>query len=280
MKFHVPAILLSSFVIATAQSIENGSFESDNNASNGNHNYYSGLGASAEISATSNPGSYLPAWKITRDDFWIAGSQTRRVDVYNGNADLGNPYVTHKGTPVKNGPFTGQTPFYAQKGDLALGFYHESAPASLSTSTSAENTILGLTAGQSYRVDYWYSAFGITSADTTAKYDIDLKVDVDGSQRALHDALAYIGSPTSTGGSTGIWQTNTGTESTVYTAWKQGSATFQATSATAALKFIGLLQGGPALLQLDNVSVTQVPEPSTMLVAALGAAGFLLRRRR
>lgn len=289
MKLRIAMALLSSCTMASAQVITNGSFESDSTPENGNHNYF-GDGTNPEISATSTPAGYLPGWKFTRSDSWqydwdgagSAPAETKQVGIFNANSDAAlwppNPYSGVKNSSVEGGPVTGFSPFDAKDGNLYLGFYNDHAPADRITTTTGEVAAQNLTAGQIYRVDYWYAGMGETN---NGLYDVDLRVEIDGAQRAFHEVLAYTNEPLATGGSTGIWQTNVGASNeTVYTNWKQGSATFQATSASSALKFIGLLQGGPALLQLDNVSITQVPEPSVILAAALGAGGFLLRRRR
>ncbi len=66
--------------------------------------------------------------------------------------------------------------------------------------------------------------------------------------------------------------------------WTTETYAFTATSASTVLRFTSNSLPGPnySYPHLDNVSVTAVPEPETyaMLLAGLGALGFLARRRR
>lgn len=63
--------------------------------------------------------------------------------------------------------------------------------------------------------------------------------------------------------------------------WAQRTYNFKATSGTTTLFFAGGYHGGD-YVGLDNVSVTAVPEPETyaMMLAGLGALGFVARRRK
>jgi hypothetical protein len=62
--------------------------------------------------------------------------------------------------------------------------------------------------------------------------------------------------------------------------WTQHFIDFRATSAAVTLSFTGATGNG--YTYIDNVSVTAVPEPESyaMLLAGLGAIGFMSRRRR
>jgi hypothetical protein len=62
--------------------------------------------------------------------------------------------------------------------------------------------------------------------------------------------------------------------------WTQHFIDFRATSASVTLSFTGATANGYSYI--DNVTVTAVPEPESyaMLLAGLGAIGFMSRRRR
>ena len=62
-------------------------------------------------------------------------------------------------------------------------------------------------------------------------------------------------------------------------AWGEHSVTFTATS-TSALVFQGIYNGGDNTSFIDNVSVTAVPEPASLLMMAVGTLGLLAWRRR
>ena len=96
------------------------------------------------------------------------------------------------------------------------------------------------------------------------------------------------------GATTEAWQVSLGgeTHSTPvvsnlnhgFTGWQKTTLSFVVTSTTEVLSFlaIGTPAGVPPFSLLDGVSITEVPEPTSLalLGAGLGAAGLLSRRRR
>ncbi len=66
------------------------------------------------------------------------------------------------------------------------------------------------------------------------------------------------------------------------TPWTRQSIDFVATATTETLYFFATASAGanPPFLLLDGVSMTDVPEPATLGLAAMGLAGVLMARRR
>lgn len=64
--------------------------------------------------------------------------------------------------------------------------------------------------------------------------------------------------------------------------WSLETVRFTATSASQTLSFLagGGPVGQPPFVFLDGISLQSVPEPSSLILVALGASGFLLRRKR
>ncbi len=69
-----------------------------------------------------------------------------------------------------------------------------------------------------------------------------------------------------------------------FTGWQKTTLSFVVTSTTEVLSFlaIGTPSGVPPFSLLDGVSISEVPEPTSLalMVTGLGTAGFLSRRRR
>lgn len=96
------------------------------------------------------------------------------------------------------------------------------------------------------------------------------------------------------GATTEAWQVSLGnqTETTAtvsnanhgFTGWQRTTLSFVVTSATEVLSFLalGTPAGVPPFSLLDGVSITEVPEPTSLalLGAGLGLAGLVTRRRR
>ena len=96
------------------------------------------------------------------------------------------------------------------------------------------------------------------------------------------------------GATTEAWQVTLGNEthstpvvSNVnhgFTGWQKTTLSFVVTSTTEVLSFLalGTPSGLPPFSLLDGVSITEVPEPTSLAVlgACLGVAGLLSRQRR
>jgi hypothetical protein len=67
-----------------------------------------------------------------------------------------------------------------------------------------------------------------------------------------------------------------------FSGWMQETVRFTATATSQTLSFLagGGPDGLPPFVLLDGVSMQAVPEPGSLVLLGLGAAGFLLRRRR
>lgn len=287
------AALVATANMADAQTLSNGSFDQGSTVT------YSSTDLTAQVS--------VGGWTVNRNQIWnydwngnnAGGQQTQRVMVFNGSSGE-NPYgYDINGQPVDNGSGTGSLaypangPADAQNGGMYLGIYngfysHEtnqyfsdyngnSRP--VQSNTKISNTITGLTSGSTYRVDYYYAGIGETGQGA---FDIDLRARIGSTVYNTHSVMDFTNTPVH-GPGTGLWKkysTSGASTITTFSEWTKGSFTFTADSASAALNFVGLMQGGPALLQLDNVSVTQVPEASTSLLCIAGVSLAVLRRRR
>jgi hypothetical protein len=96
------------------------------------------------------------------------------------------------------------------------------------------------------------------------------------------------------GATTEAWQVTLGNQTKMttpvnnlnhgFTGWQRTTLSFVVTSATEVLSFlaIGTPGGVPPFSLLDGVSITEVPEPTSLalLGAGLGLAGLMARRRR
>lgn len=119
-------------------------------------------------------------------------------------------------------------------------------------------TVSGLTVGQQYDVGFWWAraqAVGFTG-DTSAKLEVT------------------FGGDTLSTGDRNILSKGFG-------AWEYQSFRFTAGSAAQDLSFlaVGGPGGLPPFVLLDGVSVTAVPEPSTMVLGSLGLFGVGAVRR-
>jgi hypothetical protein len=127
-------------------------------------------------------------------------------------------------------------------------------------SPSLSQAISGFEVGQPYEVSFFVNA-------RNAFGDPDLEVYIDGDLMLGPETVSPVEG-----------------EGSYTQPFDEKSFQFTATSETHTLKFIALLGSvgseGDDTLLLDNVSVTLVPEPGTMVLLAVGAAGLLLFARR
>lgn len=65
-----------------------------------------------------------------------------------------------------------------------------------------------------------------------------------------------------------------------YTGWVEDTMDFTATSVDQALSFLATSNSAPPFLLLDGVSLTQVPEPASYALVAVGLVGLMLARRK
>jgi hypothetical protein len=119
-------------------------------------------------------------------------------------------------------------------------------------------TLSGLTVGDHYAVTFWQAAAQQTahSGATTEQWVVSL-----GSQTDYSTLM------------------NTPSQGTY--AWNQQTLVFTATLASEVLTFtsLGTPDGDPPFVLLDDVSATDIPEPSAIAALSAGMAMLLLRRR-
>ena len=121
-------------------------------------------------------------------------------------------------------------------------------------------TISGLTVGELTTVSFYYAGAQQQgySGPTTEAFTVGL-----GSQSQTTPILSNV--------------------SKGFTGWQQQSMTFTPTASTEVLSFLalGTPSGVPPMSLLDGVSLTQVPEPSSLTLVMTGLAGMggLVRSR-
>jgi PEP-CTERM motif len=211
-----------------------------------------GLGANSdEFSTQYGPGNgQLQGWTTTGLAFVFVPGDPDAVGRYNGFSFWGPSNGTNNGltTSSQGGNYIGS--------DADRGF---GAPIS--------QTLTGLTIGTSYNVSFEWAAaqqfnfFG----DTTEAWEVFLTDS--GNNQIANFQTAILNNP-----------------ERGFQPWRGETFSFIATETSHALTFFA--NGGPGGLPpfalLDNVSVTDVPEPSSwvMLVAGFGLVGATARRRR
>ena len=143
------------------------------------------------------------------------------------------------------------------------------------TTNSVGQSLTGLTVGDVYTVNFSYAGVTGLPAGSMGTWTAQILDGASGPVQATSgpfDALA---------GAAFALSPNTPFHPTTYIApWAQGSITFQATSATNFLKFIGIAAGEPTQLFLDGITVTRVPEPSSVLMGTLALSLAMVYRRR
>jgi hypothetical protein len=161
--------------------------------------------------------------------------------VMNGNSGFYNGYAS---SSVTYGPNPGESPdggnYIAANADDNVGVLSQS--------------IGGLNANATYAVTFYESEATTFGSDYTGYWTVSF-----GSTTKNSTSM-----PTTTGGST----------------WISDTIDFTATASTQLLSFVaGDTSGAPPFILLDGVSVSQVPEPATLGLAAVGIAGLAAFRR-
>jgi hypothetical protein len=126
-------------------------------------------------------------------------------------------------------------------------------------SSPLQQTIGGLTVGRSYDVSFDWGATQLTNrtGDTTERVRVSL---IDNA----HDTTV-------------AQTTNTDSECThCFSGWQAQTFRFTATSSSEVLSFLaqGTPNGLPPFVVLDNVSMTEVPEPAAWALMIVGLAGL------
>ncbi len=196
--------------------------------------------------------AYLPGWSITAypnfplDCLMYSGQTTALCNNLGGTTNSLNPggawqFYTYPGASPDGGNFLGVD------GDPNY-------------SAAINQTITGLTAGETYNVGFYQAAAqqaGFSGA-TTQKWKVTF-----GDSVQTSDVM------------------NTPSEGT--TAWNQQNLYFVATAATQTLSFLaqGSPSGDPPFVLLDGISVTEgTPEPSSMVLLLSGLTGVAVMARR
>lgn len=191
----------------------------------------------------------FPGWTGTRATS-PAGSALPRVEVlnYNYNTDMvaadGNQYL-----------------MVATNSDFASSF---------PTRATFDTEMVGLTVGEVYDVSFAYAGGNEIGIPSTARWDVS--TGSGGPVSFDPFTLAMVPSPNNFAG-TGTWPGSA-------TGWVQGHFQFTAESSTQVLEFLAVANGDPAILYLDNLVVTQVPEATSVLLCGAGAVALLMRRAR
>ena len=127
------------------------------------------------------------------------------------------------------------------------------------SSTGGLSQSFSVAANQQYQLSFWYALNGTNTG-------VRALVTVDPIGESLNSALLQFTSAPS--------QDPIG--------WKKYNATFTSTATSPVTLSFESLSGGAQGILLDNVSVSAVPEPGTtmLLLAGIGALGFVARRRK
>ena len=222
-----------------------------------NGNFDTAPGGSAVSTEFGSDGyAALPGWTVTANnstpfDLWWVASNASSVSALTQYGNSGQELV-----PSYPGAYNGNPNFVGLDGDSrAEGILSQ--------------TVTGLVVGDHYQLSFDWAATQM----------------ITGSHVPYTIALAYnLGSSILTSG-TGAPQTATFT-ATQYgqsSTWQTVTMNFTATATTEILSFLalGTPSGDPPIALLDDVSLADIPEPSSLafIVGALVVGGMAFRRR-
>jgi hypothetical protein len=188
------------------------------------------------------PSETLADWSSTGYNFVFLPTSTSATSTY-GTANL----TLYSATTSPSNSFNNASP----TGGNFIG-----ADADYGTEPITQ-TINGLTPGKTYAVSFAWAAAQQTgyTGTTTEQWEVNL-----GSNAATTQDTAIVTNP-----------------STGFTGWMNQTFDFVATSSSEVLSFLanGSPAGVPPFALLANVSMTQVPEPASVLVMFTGLAGLI-----
>lgn len=250
----VPLLAYSPATQAAGPAIANGSFES---VPSGVTSSYGGSAltiGNASPTGTGSGNSNLPYWNLA----WQTGqSYGWGCEVVNGNTAAG---LSNCGYGAVN-----------TTGILAVpnGNNYFLAESDGNYSPVLSQTITGLTAGTTYSISFWQAAIEDASVAITSASPIDWVVSFGGATVASNTTKTSQGMTFLAGGDQ---------------AWQQQTLTFTVASGVVSSVLTFMAQGGaaagPPAALLDNITITQVPEPASVSILALGVLGAIWRRAR
>jgi hypothetical protein len=218
---------------------------------NGSFSTLTTTGNTSVIDNSGTNGDILQGWTTTSTYSFLitpgqaaasTGNSNYSVSIYNGSGSNQISFWMGSSPQFSTSPDGGN--FIAQDGGYQTG--------TLSQSVS------GLTVGDHYQLSFWQAGAqqsGYTGA-TTDQWKVSL-----GGQVAYSDLISNA--------------------SHGFSGWEQETIDFTATSLTESLGFfaIGTPSGVPPFALLDGVSMTDIPEPSTVTLFVAGILGLAGSRR-
>lgn len=235
------ALAAAASADAAVNLVSNGSFEQSIYTANSEFGVDFGQGVT-DWTATL-PGGY--------SHYWFGGTQTsvNPANRFGGN----NETLANSATALSpdGGNFIG----------IDADFVGDAPPTFGPYNSPIDQTINGLTVGQTYRVKFYWAATQLKS------------------RGGATDNQVFVTFGGTTQSTAQVFVADQG-----FSGWFSEAFDFTATSATETLSF--LARGGPAGLPpyalLDGVSLTAVPEPATwgLMIAGFAMVGAAARRRR